>query len=397
MKHLSNAVLVVISLAVVLIAIEMGLRYHFLGRVILPDPGPAIFTPHPTRSFEFRPGIEGYFRQMDAIVPFRINKAGFRGREIDEPKKRFRILVIGDSAVAGSAVGQDDLFTILLEQELGAERFEVINGGTPAYNAVQLMIGLQEWVPELKPDLVIFAIAPVNDIQGSARDLRALFKRKFKRAVGFIDQEGALQIDHSASTRYYEKNRHKTEADLRRPYYTQLVLYQMISGVVKRFTRAGLSDPNILLGWPFLSSFSSEYSTRGLSNDDYQRLWTDGWAVMQKILLESRKDTERHGARFAITAMPAKLQVIQAMQDAYLQQYPNLQLDPQQVNREIEQFARQQGIAYIDLLNPMLKAHKAGEKDLYPVIDHHLAKAGHAVLARALAEQLKASKLIEAY
>ncbi len=394
MKHFTNLAVVLVSLSVAVAVMELGLRYFFLGRIVLPDPGPALFMPHPTRSFVFRPGIEGYFQQFDAVVPFRINKAGFRGPEIDQPKRRFRIYVVGDSEVAGSAVGQADVFTVLLERELGAERYEVINGGTVAYNAVQIMLSLREHAPELRPDLVIFSITPVNDIQGSARDLRALFKNTFKRAVGYVDQHGMLQIDYSAATRYFENNKDKQESELRPPYYTQLMVYQLASGVVKRYTRAGLKDPNILLGWPFLSRFSPEYSTRNLTADNYQRLWAEGWTVMQKILLESRMNTERLGARFAITAMPAKLQVVQAVREAYLQRFPNLKLEPARINGELARFAREQGIAYIDLLTPMLKAHETGEKDLYPKVDRHVARAGHAVLARALADQLRQSGLI---
>ena len=94
-------------------------------------------------------------------------------------------------------------------------------------------------------------------------------------------------------------------------------------------------------------------------------------------------------------AIPGKIQLQKRVQQAYLSQFPNLKFDLTRVNRELESFAREQGIVHFDLLTPMLQARDAGEERLFHRIDQHLDKGGHLVMARALAKQLKASGLLE--
>ena len=381
-------------LCVGFVVLEAGWRYYLLDRVTLPGLGQGVFVPHETRAFTYRPNVEGNFLQADAFVPYRINQAGFRGPEIDEPKRRFRILVVGDSEVAGVAVAQSDMFTRLLEQQLGSDHFEVINGGVAAYNAVQTMLNARERSREIKPDLIVFALTVVNDIQGTGRGLRALFKRTHKRPVGYIGQEGQLKIDHTAAQRYYQANRDQAKKASSIPLKVNSTIYNTIKGAVKRYTRRGLRDPNVLLGRPFLAEFSPEYSTYGLSADAYERLWAEGWDVVKKVFLQSRQDAEAVGARFALMAIPGKIQVLKSHQQAYLSEYPNLKLDLNRINRELAGFARANNIHQIDLLTPMLAERDAGEDELFHELDQHLDKAGHHVMARVLAHELRASGLL---
>jgi len=395
-KFLGNMVVLIITLVAVIGAVEFGLRYYYVGRFFMPDMGPPLMIPHKTRAFALRPDTDAYMRQVDAVVPFRINKAGFRGPELDEPKRRFRILVLGDSAVAGSRVDNASLLTAVMQRKLGADRFEVINGGTPAYNAVQVLLTMRETMDTLKPDLVIFTIAPVNDIQGTDKDLRALFKKKFKRPVGYVDSEGRLQIDTSAVDRFYEKQKVRPTAAQSRPLYDQFSLYHLVKQVVQRFTKAKLHDPNILLGWPFLAAFAPEYSTRGLSADDYTRLWDGGVKTIKAIILEARDLAKREGVGFAVASMPGKLQIMPGLKTQYLQRYENLKFDLTRFDRELEQFANENDVPHLDALKPMIAAREAGRPNLFPKVDQHMDVGGHEVIGNAFAAQLEAMGLLEA-
>ncbi len=93
------------------------------------------------RRFRFRPSAAAW--QLEEGEEYvRVNKLGFRDRErtISRPAGSFRIAVIGDSAVAGTQVSQEETFTQVVENLLQPRsngQVEVLNFGVPNYNLAQ--------------------------------------------------------------------------------------------------------------------------------------------------------------------------------------------------------------------------------------------------------------------
>jgi lysophospholipase L1-like esterase len=100
----------------------------------------------------------------------RINAWGFRGAEwpATKPANAFRILVLGDSFTFGQGIGEDELYTTLLEKELRAKfpgkSIEVLNLGVMGYSAVDEMKLLEKIGPLLHPDLVLIEFTG-NDVR----------------------------------------------------------------------------------------------------------------------------------------------------------------------------------------------------------------------------------------
>ena len=114
---------------------------------------------HPLR-YELIPG-----RGLSANGPIAVaNRDGLRGPAADRPKHRTRVLCLGDSVTFGYApdVADDATYPAVLGRLLGADRFEVINGGMPGFGSLD---SLNHWVyklNELEPDYVIL-LAGWND------------------------------------------------------------------------------------------------------------------------------------------------------------------------------------------------------------------------------------------
>lgn len=92
------------------------------------------------------------------------NRDGLRGLDAERPKKRTRVLCLGDSVTFGYApdVKDDTTYPAILGGLLGSERFEVINGGMPGFGSLDC---LNHWVyklNELSPDYVVI-LAGWND------------------------------------------------------------------------------------------------------------------------------------------------------------------------------------------------------------------------------------------
>jgi len=98
------------------------------------------------------------------------NDQGFRDRQAHIPPKQpgeFRIVVLGDSFTFGPGVEYERLYTTLLGSRLARSHPEVkvINLAVEGYNIIQYEAVLEEVGLDLKPDLVLLAMFPVNDFE----------------------------------------------------------------------------------------------------------------------------------------------------------------------------------------------------------------------------------------
>lgn len=97
-----------------------------------------------------------------ARIPVRINGAGFRGPELEEPRARPRIVVVGDSLVLAGNVREEDTFVVRLGEALGGG-YEMVNGGLESYGPDQTCLKLKRDLPTLAPDLVVLVLCATND------------------------------------------------------------------------------------------------------------------------------------------------------------------------------------------------------------------------------------------
>lgn len=112
----------------------------------------AIYDEH--LGYRLRPGVDG------------VNAEGLRGDPIETPKRRFRILILGDSvAFYGDDAG--DTFPGHLQRVLRADARlapnEVLNAGMRGYTNYQELMYLKKYGVELEPDLVGVAFV-LNDL-----------------------------------------------------------------------------------------------------------------------------------------------------------------------------------------------------------------------------------------
>lgn len=147
-----RAVLVVVSIAAVLLGLEVGLRVQHAwirGRSFYQH------AAYPGRVFERKPHARA-----------EINSLGLRDRELlaARPPGALRVVALGDSVTAGYCVAFDEAWPKRLETLLRKQRAqdEVLNFGVPQYSTVQEVALLEELGIGLGPDLVVLAYV-LND------------------------------------------------------------------------------------------------------------------------------------------------------------------------------------------------------------------------------------------
>src|SRR5207249_1510326 len=96
----------------------------------------------------------------------RTNSLGLRGGELPPvPPGGLRVLVLGDSVVAGFEVDESKTFSAVLQDRLGAQLgvpVQVVNAGVRGYGTDQSYLYYRDQGRALHPDLVLF-VASYND------------------------------------------------------------------------------------------------------------------------------------------------------------------------------------------------------------------------------------------
>jgi lysophospholipase L1-like esterase len=117
--------------------------------------------------FERRPAhIEGAFRAEYWQGELHVYNEDFQRHIGPYPPKRrdvFRVLIMGDSLTYGDGIGERQTYTALLNQWLESDgQIEFLNLGAPGLQSEDILRSIKKFVPELKPDLVIYGIC-LND------------------------------------------------------------------------------------------------------------------------------------------------------------------------------------------------------------------------------------------
>lgn len=169
---LKKSVLILISLGMVAVLLELGLRvvYHrsldfsmemWKYAVALKQE-----VPNPNLRFVHRPNGHAFLMGHDV----RTNSQGLRDYEysLEKPPGVYRILLLGDSTTFGWGVAMNDTSAKILERDLnqlhvpGYQRFEVINSGVGNYDTVQEVTYYKTRGRDFHPDMVILGYF-IND------------------------------------------------------------------------------------------------------------------------------------------------------------------------------------------------------------------------------------------
>lgn len=390
---LANAIATVVSLAIAVVGLELALRLYFYGDLRRPNYSVQFSEPHPTRGWANRPGARGVHQELDFRVDVTVSPKATRGKDFDaQPDgRRQRIMLVGDSALFGSGVSDQDCLAAQLQAVLGPG-VEIINLSALAYSTVQELLWLRETGLGWKPDLVVLAFAASNDIQTNVVDLQRLYQRTLRRPYASLGSGGKLQIDTSAAS----EGERRAGARAERNFFNDLVLTRIGKIVVHKFTDSETVDPNIFLGWSMLTDFLPQYATGGRRVADYSRLWQNGWQVTEALIEAMATESRAAGATFAMFVPPVKMQADPALRQRIEQAYPGARLDPLKMDRELQALAGRLGVTALDITTTMMtEAARGGAPLYYDIEDEHWTPRGNRVAAEALARELRRAGLVK--
>lgn len=367
------------------------------------------------------PGASLRHKSNEFDYTFRTNRLGFRGPDVpfSKPAGTFRIVVLGDSFVAGYGVDDQHLLTTLLQRNLdGARQRESgKNGGAAALRAEVVNVGrvgtstireldLYEAVGRyFQPDLVILAYYLGNDLaeitQERTRDEVANWHPGgwARRAAFFYCPNLYLELAMLRQSRqqgreFTARSEDEVLEDIRqearargRDPQQAAANYHALSPRIRQDVASGLLSEQRIVD----SCIEPDRPMRALDPNDED--FKFAWGRTQEHLDRLKAAVTRDGARLVVVAIPAPFQVDRRslefqgqlgyeVRESWLEKPPRVAL-------ALADWARGARVPLLELTDRLRDA----EWPAYFIEDVHFTPEGNAEAAAAIGEFLLAEGL----
>lgn len=386
----ARIVVVLISLAIPLVALEVALR---LFGPFLPgnyDTGPFVRR-HPVLGHFHIPSHTTWVKTPQFTVRIDTNPMGLRDprQSYDKPPGVFRILMLGDSYVEAAQVPVEQGIAQVLERKLTAELqrpVEVINGGVFGYGTTQESLLLDLEGAKYQPDLVVLFFCYCNDLANNNYRLELLdgeLSRALKPYYDLGDDNSPLRLipppppDARTTLRYRLRD--------------SSLLYNVIeTGVVYKFE---LQNPREA----FNAIDGLIEPTRGKYDAKPAGEWDRSWRITERVLGIVQARASQLKAPLVVAGVPEW----RMLERAYWQRDANKRLiesgrgGPDAPVKLMDGVAQRIGIRHLDLFAPFQRVVDAGSLFRYYIEgDYHWTADGHVVAADAVAQYLAAQGLL---
>lgn len=187
-----RVIMVALAIALTCGAAELFVRlYH--PHPLKPDETHLLFRHHDALGHAFIPGKEAIAcAPYQFIQKIKINAHGMRDVETSrkKPDDVKRIATVGDSFTAGLEVKPHQVFTEVMERELGAG-WEVLNFGVPGYSTLHEYLYLRDSILDFDPDIVLLVFYLRNDLDEMQGHY---YNERRNGPLADLDDNGSLTI-----------------------------------------------------------------------------------------------------------------------------------------------------------------------------------------------------------
>ena len=352
-------------------------------------------------------------RSAEYDYDYHTNAQGFRGPDypLKKPPGMRRVVVIGDSFVAGSGVPEKDLLTTRLQELLnssatddsGDSPWQVVNVGRPGTSTVRELDLYEEVGREFEPDVVVLCYYLGNDLvevlqETERADLAAWHPQGFIRRVAFFWcpnlylELGLLKMTGRFERQMQRRSEEEVLADLRQDAAWQdrdpertATRYKALPEDIRQLVESGLFHQ------PRLAPACVQPDWIRRAVDPGNEHFDLAWPRTERHLELLREAVARDGARLIVAVIPAVCQVSPAslafdrrlgydVDEAWLSQ-------PGRTAAAVHDWAERSNVRLLDFTG----SFRASEAPLYFLQDAHFNAAGHRRAAELLAEELRSA------
>lgn len=388
-----NLSLAVVSLFVTLLLLEGVLRLVFpaseRGLVNIHQADEAL-------GWDYVPGAGQWYTSPGEFRNYvQINANGLRDveRTYEKTADSYRILMVGDSFVAGLQVPITQTFTALVETSLRQtvnSQIELLNAGIGGYGTDQELRWLRQEGWNYTPDKVILVIYLGNDIADNDYELASLAvstlppKPFFHLANGSLEDAGYMNNQSELSNegewsivgirRFLQKNSYIFS--LASASLTHLEGQPAFQGILRSLGQGG-------------NEYNHYYDIFAQTPPP---AWERAWELAEKLIETMAQEAAAQGAELGVVLIPHPVQIHQDWWQARLSLYPAMsaiEWDLQKPNTRLTNFLTAQAIPYLDLSAPLKEYATQNQTHLFYRSDGHLTVEGNEVAGAAMAAWLE--------
>lgn len=370
-----SSLLIVIGLVLGLGLMEGGLRFFRLAASLQYEPNPWYGWGHRAHESAWR-------KQDGREVEVKINAHGLRDLDYpyQKPEGAYRILVLGDSFAEAVQVPLAESFPKMVESALASNQsfrsfsIEVINAGTSGYGTDNELLFFRAEGIKYSPDLVLLEFCICNDVRNNWFELENIDVGEFRKPYFTLGSDG-LTLN-------------------RFPFEREATPFTPIKSWLNRHVRL----------YPFLREARDRLlmsrlggAASGIPLDyrvylkDYPQQWEVAWSVTRGLMKELKREVAASGARLFVMIVPTRFQVRSEDWAQVMTIYSDMQSkewDLEKPNRLLRRILEEEGVAYVDLLQPFQAYARKSENSPYLVSDGHWNAAGHRLASQILTDEL---------
>ena len=359
---------------------------------------PTLYTNDPDLASRHLPGASGYWlTEGRAFV--RINSDGLRDREhsVSAPSNTLRIALLGDSYCEAFQVDVEETFWWIAQQRmedcgaLGSRRVEICNFGVATYSTAQEFLLLQRDVVRYKPDVVLLAFTPQNDLWENAKSLSGLTTGQHRAIKPFFEiHDGQLVLDRSFRDSPVYLARSSTYECIKALVVNASYTLQLL----KHFKQHGLSTGKTVKVTVHGEAVLAEAARHAaVFSAPKTTDWKKAWLVTDRLLLEVRDEARRQQAEFKVLVLSTCLQ---SFPDANVRERFQSEHGIEDLfytNHRICELGLCEGFAVFDL-GPKMQRHADEQGVVLHGFDNtphgvgHYNAAGHRIVGKLMADWL---------
>jgi lysophospholipase L1-like esterase len=331
-----------VGLGVCLLVLELGIRAYSAVAF------PRMMQLDDVLGWKHSPGVRRAFvNEHGESVTVTQDAWGLRGsgHDLNRARSKFRVLVLGDSFTEAVHVGDDEVFTGLLER--ADPRLEVLNAGVGGYGTVQEYLYLLTEGLRLEPNVVLVMFYE-NDLSDNCLS----YSPGFGPRPYATFQSGAVQLVRELESRDFAR------FALPVPFLETLNRHSYLYAFVN--TRV------------YQKLFARRMQT--LSQIDLRRTDNCGrYEIFQHVIGLTSQLAASRGARFAVVLIPSADDVARGVSP---------------VQTPILEACQRAGLTCLSLFDRFRKESTSGAKLYFPV-DIHWNRDGHRVATDEIRTRLE--------
>ncbi len=350
---------------------------------------------------------------------FRTNALGFRGPDLpfQKPDGARRIIVVGDSFVAGNGVADDHVFTTRLAElfqdssravnRQSVNPIEVVNLGRAGTSTVRELDLYESFGRRFHPDVVILAYFLGNDLaeimhEHTRSELESFHPQGVLRRATYALAPNCYlhlamwRLSTRAKQEISATSEQQQETDVRIEAAAQgrspedaVKRYRALPEAIRKCVAAGdLSERRII-------DACVDPESLVLALDPADAEFHPAWSRTEDHLQFLQRAVTQDGARLVMVAIPAPFQIERrslefhrdlgyAVRDEWLHSEPR-------VARALGDWAERNGVPCLNLTDDLRRSNGP----LYFVEDSHFTPAGHERAAQLIASFLEREGLCE--